>query len=210
MYSLRPTFAEQVEDFATLSFILFISSRAIVFVLRLSVEKSAANIAQGNVTWRRYCVFTGPGVSVRRARFAIGPAAAPTTPMVVQEQTIRDLCATGAQPRASLSRIYLTSNNEIVQRGEVTQNFSTHSQHMRRVSFRSLLHEPRERSMIGSLLTAKQSISLGSVVVSTVLQLSATSWLARTWSTEDLFFIKPSGASRTEDGRQQAATSTLK
>jgi hypothetical protein len=52
--------------------------------------------------------------------------------------------------------------------------------------------------MIGSLLTTKQSISLGSTVISTVLQLSATSWLARTWSTDDLFFIKPSGAIDTD------------
>jgi len=79
----------------------------------------------------------GPSMSARRARFTIGPATAPTTPTVVQEQTIRDLCATGAQPRASLSRIYLTSNNEIVQRSGVTQNLSTDSQHMRRVSFLS-------------------------------------------------------------------------
>lgn len=139
-----------------------------------------------------------PSMSVRRTRFAIGPATASTTPTAVQEQTVRDLCASSTQPRPAMSRIYLNSTNQIVLRSEATQKPTNHSRSMRRVSFRSLLHEPRERSIIGSLLTTKQSISLGSIVVSTVLQLSATSWLARTWSTEDLFFIKPSGAIDTD------------
>lgn len=91
---------------------------------------------------------TSPQLSmcVRKPRFAIGPATTSTGPTVSQEQTIRDLCASSIQPRPSISRIYLNSSDKIVQRSGATQKSPTLSQRMRRVSFRSLLHDPRERS----------------------------------------------------------------
>lgn len=98
-----------------------------------------------------------------------------------------------------MSRIYLNSRNEIVQRSGTNRKASARNRFMRRISFKSLLHEPRQPTILGTLLTTEQSIALGSTVISTALQLSTTSWLAKTWSTEDIFFLKPDAAINTDE-----------
>lgn len=122
-------------------------------------------------------------------RFSPGPAAAGADPLGSQEQCVQDLCtlASGGIPEKEL---HLNESNEIVQRTYTNQPVSVQPQPRRRISFKSLLHQPRDPHLIHSLLTTEQAIGLGSVVVSAFLQLYATRWLAENWCSDNLYFFK--------------------
>lgn len=123
-------------------------------------------------------------------RFSVGSnatqAGAATGP---QEQCVQDLC-TLASDESTETRLHLNDSDQIVRRSQIDRPVSVQAHSRQRISFRSLLHQPRDPHLSHPLLTTEQAIELGCVVVSTFLQLYATRWLAGSWCSGDLYFFK--------------------
>jgi hypothetical protein len=131
-----------------------------------------------------------PNKSIKGVKFAVPPGNSSMGSSNPQERSIQNLCSTQGQAQTVEKRVYLNESDEIVQRGPSSQSPSCQGQARRRVSFKTLLHQPRDPKIIYPLLTTEQAISLGSVVVSSFLQLDATRWLAESWCSENLYFLK--------------------
>ena len=135
-------------------------------------------------------------VQGNRVRFSVGPTTTGTGLVGLQEHGVHTFCAWTSQGGTGENRVYLNESNAFVQRG---QGGPPVSRQRRKVSLTSLLHQPRDPLGGDSLLTTEQAISLGTIVVSSFLQLYTTHWLAGTWCSDDLYFLKSGDAINTHE-----------
>jgi hypothetical protein len=139
------------------------------------------------------CVPESPpaiNASTKGVRFAVPSGKSPVGTNSLQERSIQNLCTSPGQGQTVEKRVYLNESDNIVQRGPGSNVSACQRQARRRVSFKTLLHQPRDPTIVHPLLTTEQAISLGSVVISSFLQLNATRWLGGAWCSEDLYFLK--------------------
>jgi hypothetical protein len=134
--------------------------------------------------------------SSREVRFTHEGERTPADPHVHGE-CISDLCSSMSNNRPTVgetARFYLDAGNQMIRRGNSTTLLAGETLPFKLTPLRSQLRTTRSPMALFTV----EKITLGADIVSAILQLSATRWLASVWSCDGLYLLESGRAANSK------------